>query len=59
MEEDLETLAQSVPVTKSATDVVDEDDAAELPAPSGVHSSPNCSSPSPAAPASPSTRRCA
>jgi ribonucleoside-diphosphate reductase alpha chain len=38
-EEDLETLAQSVPVAKAATDVVDEDDAAELPAPSGVHSS--------------------
>ena len=38
-EEDLETLAQSAPVTKAATDVVDEDDAAELPAPAGVHSS--------------------
>jgi ribonucleoside-diphosphate reductase alpha chain len=38
-EEDLETLAQSAPVAKSATDVVDEDDAAELPAPGGVHSS--------------------
>jgi ribonucleoside-diphosphate reductase alpha chain len=38
-EEDLETLAQSAPLTKAATDVVDEDDAAELPAPSGVHSS--------------------
>jgi ribonucleoside-diphosphate reductase alpha chain len=37
-EQDLETLAQSVPVSK-ATDVVDEDDAAELPAPAGVHSS--------------------
>ncbi|HEY7010695.1 MAG TPA: vitamin B12-dependent ribonucleotide reductase, partial [Jatrophihabitantaceae bacterium] len=38
VEEDLETLAQSAPVSR-ATDVVDEDDAAELPAPSGVHSS--------------------
>jgi ribonucleoside-diphosphate reductase alpha chain len=38
-ESDLETLAQSAPVTRSATDVVDDDDAAELPAPSGVHSS--------------------
>jgi ribonucleoside-diphosphate reductase alpha chain len=38
-EEDLETLAQSAPVAKAATDVVDEDDAAELPAPGGVHSS--------------------
>jgi ribonucleoside-diphosphate reductase alpha chain len=37
-EQDLETLAQSVPVSK-ATDVVDDDDAAELPAPGGVHSS--------------------
>ncbi len=39
VEEDLETLAQSAPVARHATDVVDEDDAAELPAPSGVHSS--------------------
>jgi ribonucleoside-diphosphate reductase alpha chain len=38
-EDDLETLAQSAPVARHATDVVDEDDAAELPAPSGVHSS--------------------
>jgi ribonucleoside-diphosphate reductase alpha chain len=38
-EEDLETLAQSAPVAKAATDVVDEDDAAEVPAPGGVHSS--------------------
>ncbi len=38
-EEDLESLAQSAPVTKPATDVVDESDAAELPAPAGVHSS--------------------
>ena len=37
--EDLESLAQSVPVERKATDVVDEDDAAELPAPSGAHSS--------------------
>jgi ribonucleoside-diphosphate reductase alpha chain len=37
--EDFETLAQSAPVTKRATDVVDEDDAAEVPAPGGVHSS--------------------
>uniref|UniRef100_UPI0035CBB4A2 vitamin B12-dependent ribonucleotide reductase n=1 Tax=uncultured Jatrophihabitans sp. TaxID=1610747 RepID=UPI0035CBB4A2 len=35
---DLEALAQSAPVTK-ATDVVDENDAAELPAPAGAHSS--------------------
>jgi len=39
MEEDLETLAQSAPVARHATDVIDQDDAAELPAPSGVHSS--------------------
>jgi ribonucleoside-diphosphate reductase alpha chain len=38
-EEDLETLAQSAPVARAATDVVDEDDAAEVPAPGGVHSS--------------------
>jgi ribonucleoside-diphosphate reductase alpha chain len=38
-EEDLETLAQSVPMHRKPTDVVDEDDAAEVPAPSGVHSS--------------------
>ncbi len=38
-EEDLETLAQSAPVRRAATDVVDDSDAAELPAPSGVHSS--------------------
>jgi ribonucleoside-diphosphate reductase alpha chain len=38
-EEDLESLAQSVPVSKPATDVVDESDAAELPAPAGVRSS--------------------
>jgi ribonucleoside-diphosphate reductase alpha chain len=38
-EEDLETLAQSAPVERVATDVVDEDDAAELPAPAGAHSS--------------------
>ncbi len=38
-EEDLEALAQSAPVAKSATDVVDESDAAELPAPPGVRSS--------------------
>ncbi len=38
-EEDLETLAQSAPVRRAATDVVDEHDAAELPAPGGVHSS--------------------
>ncbi len=37
--EDLESLAQSAPVERRATDVVDEDDAAELPAPSGAHSS--------------------
>ena len=37
--EDLESLAQSAPVERQATDVVDEDDAAELPAPSGAHSS--------------------
>jgi ribonucleoside-diphosphate reductase alpha chain len=37
--EDFEALAQSVPVRKAATDVVDEDDAAEVPAPSNVHSS--------------------
>ena len=37
--EDLEALAQSVPVHKKVTDVVDEDDAAEVPAPGGVHSS--------------------
>src|SRR5581483_4005217 len=36
--EDFEALAQSAPVHR-ATDVVDEDDAAEVPAPSGVHSS--------------------
>jgi ribonucleoside-diphosphate reductase alpha chain len=36
--EDFEALAQSAPVTK-ATDVVDDDDAAELPAPAGAHSS--------------------
>jgi ribonucleoside-diphosphate reductase alpha chain len=38
-DEDLETLAQSVPVAEKATDVLDEADAAELPAPSGAHSS--------------------
>jgi ribonucleoside-diphosphate reductase alpha chain len=38
VEEDLETLAQSAPVSR-ATDVVDENDAAEVPAPSGAHSS--------------------
>jgi ribonucleoside-diphosphate reductase alpha chain len=38
-EEDFETLAQSAPIARAATDVVDEDDAAELPAPSDVHSS--------------------
>ena len=38
-EDDLETLAQSAPVARHATDVIDDDDAAELPAPSGVHSS--------------------
>ncbi|MFN2560275.1 MAG: vitamin B12-dependent ribonucleotide reductase [Jatrophihabitans sp.] len=38
-EEDLESLAQSAPVTKPATEVVDESDAAELPAPAGVRSS--------------------
>ncbi len=38
-EDDLETLAQSAPVARHATDVIDEDDAAELPAPSGAHSS--------------------
>jgi ribonucleoside-diphosphate reductase alpha chain len=38
VEEDLESLAQSVPVHK-ATDVVDENDAAELPAPAGARSS--------------------
>jgi ribonucleoside-diphosphate reductase alpha chain len=37
--EDFEALAQSVPVHRKPTDVVDEDDAAEVPAPSGVHSS--------------------
>ncbi len=37
--EDLESLAQSVPVERKATDVVDEDDAAEVPAPAGAHSS--------------------
>jgi ribonucleoside-diphosphate reductase alpha chain len=37
--EDLESLAQSVPVERRATDVIDDDDAAELPAPSGAHSS--------------------
>jgi ribonucleoside-diphosphate reductase alpha chain len=37
-EEDLETLAQSAPVHRPS-DVLDEDDAAEVPAPSGVHSS--------------------
>jgi ribonucleoside-diphosphate reductase alpha chain len=37
--EDLEALAQSVPVHRKATDVVDEDDAAEVPAPGDVHSS--------------------
>jgi ribonucleoside-diphosphate reductase alpha chain len=37
--EDLESLAQSAPVERKATDVVDDDDAAELPAPSGAHSS--------------------
>ncbi len=36
---DLETLSQSAPVRRAATDVVDEEDAAEVPAPSGVHSS--------------------
>ncbi|WP_375500212.1 vitamin B12-dependent ribonucleotide reductase [uncultured Jatrophihabitans sp.] len=35
---DMEALAQSAPVTK-ATDVIDEADAAELPAPAGAHSS--------------------
>jgi ribonucleoside-diphosphate reductase alpha chain len=39
VDEDLEALAQSAPVTKAATDVVDESDAAELPAPAGVRSS--------------------
>jgi ribonucleoside-diphosphate reductase alpha chain len=39
VEEDLETLAQSAPTSRHATDVIDDDDAAELPAPSGVHSS--------------------
>src|SRR6476646_9654731 len=38
-EEDLESLAQSVPVERKATDVLDDDDAAEVPAPSGAHSS--------------------
>jgi ribonucleoside-diphosphate reductase alpha chain len=38
-EDDLQALAQSAPVTRAATDVVDEDDAAEVPAPSGAHSS--------------------
>jgi ribonucleoside-diphosphate reductase alpha chain len=38
-EDDLQTLAQSAPVTRAATDVLDEDDAAEVPAPSGAHSS--------------------
>jgi ribonucleoside-diphosphate reductase alpha chain len=38
-EEDLESLAQSAPVAHRATDVVDEDDAAEVPAPAGAHSS--------------------
>jgi ribonucleoside-diphosphate reductase alpha chain len=38
VEEDFEALAQSAPVHK-ATDVVDEKDAAEVPAPSGAHSS--------------------
>jgi ribonucleoside-diphosphate reductase alpha chain len=37
--EDLETLAQSVPVDRTPTDVIDEADAAEVPAPAGVHSS--------------------
>jgi ribonucleoside-diphosphate reductase alpha chain len=37
--EDLESLAQSAPVERRATDVVDDDDAAELPAPAGAHSS--------------------
>ncbi len=43
MDEDLETMAQSVPMTKSATELAAEDDeldvAAELPAPGGVRSS--------------------
>jgi ribonucleoside-diphosphate reductase alpha chain len=38
VEEDLESLAQSAPVHK-ATDVVDETDAAEVPAPAGARSS--------------------
>jgi ribonucleoside-diphosphate reductase alpha chain len=38
-EEDFETFAQSAPIARAATDVVDEDDAAELPAPADVHSS--------------------
>jgi ribonucleoside-diphosphate reductase alpha chain len=38
-EQDLESLAQSVPMERKATDVVDDDDAAEVPAPSGAHSS--------------------
>jgi ribonucleoside-diphosphate reductase alpha chain len=38
-DEDFESFAQSVPVAKRATDVADEDDAAEVPAPGGVHSS--------------------
>jgi ribonucleoside-diphosphate reductase alpha chain len=38
-DEDLESLAQSAPLERKATDVVDDDDAAELPAPSGAHSS--------------------
>jgi ribonucleoside-diphosphate reductase alpha chain len=37
--EDLESLAQSAPVAKSPTDVIDESDAAEVPAPPGVRSS--------------------
>jgi ribonucleoside-diphosphate reductase alpha chain len=36
---DLQTLAQSAPVTRAATEVIDEADAAELPAPPQVHSS--------------------
>ena len=35
---DFESLAQSAPVSKT-TDVVDDEDAAEVPAPGGVHSS--------------------
>jgi ribonucleoside-diphosphate reductase alpha chain len=38
-QEDFETLAQSAPVHRRATEVIDDDDAAETPAPSGVHSS--------------------